>query len=217
MITANAARIVAGLFASIFLCSICKAQGGSSSTLESRSTGRGYALCGSCTVPQNLSPTINLVSGNEPGERVILSGTVYRADGVTPDSGIILFVYQTDAGGYYHRPREDVFHPRLFGWLMTAGNGKYEIHTIVPAPEVLALREPAHIHVHVFGNGMEEHFLHEFWFQGDTRIPKEDILKYAPLRTFSPIVKLQKDKDGVLRGVRDIRIRRAAPWRYEQD
>ena len=193
------------------------AQGKNHIALESRSTGRGYAICGSCTVPRDITSRLSLAPADEPGDRVILSGIIYKSDGVTPDSGVTLFVYQADAGGYYHRPKEDVFHPRLFGWLRTSGDGKYEIRTVKPAPEILAPREPAHIHVHVFGPGMEEHFLHEFWFQGDERISHDDLVKCSALGTFSPIVKLRKGDDGIQRGVRNIRIKPAPHWRYEEN
>jgi protocatechuate 3,4-dioxygenase beta subunit len=185
--------------------------------LESRSTGTGYSLCGSCTVPEEITPTVRLATESEPGERVVLSGTVYKSDGITPDSGITLFLYQTDAGGYYHRPEENVFHPRIFGWIRTGKDGRYEIQTVKPAPEILAPDEPAHIHVHLWGNGMEEHFLHEFWFSGDTRIRTAERRRLAALGTFSPVIQLKKGKDEISRGIRNIRIRPAPPWKYERD
>ena len=197
--------------------SYCTAQTNQDSKLESRSTGQGYSLCGSCTLPREISSQLSLVSRDEPGEPIILSGTIYEADGVTPDSGITLFLYQTDAGGYYHRPKEDVFHPRLFGWLRTEKSGRYEIHTIKPAAEILAPDEPAHIHVHIFGKGMQEHFLHEFWFQADRRITPDQAKKFSELGTFSPVVTLTKGKDGFTRGTRNIRVRPAPQWKYEKD
>ncbi len=185
-------------------------------TLQSRSTGRGYAICGSCTVPQDVSSTLWLVAKDEPGDPVVLSGIIYKEDGVTPYPGVTLFLYQADAGGYYHRPKEDVFHPRIYGWLRTGNDGHYLVHTVKPAPEILAA-QPAHIHVHIFGNGMPEHFLHEFWFDGDPHISTEDIRRFAGLGKFSPMVALSKGRDGIWTGIRNIRVRPAPPWRYEND
>ena len=186
-------------------------------TLESRSTGTGYALCGSCSLPKEISSRVWLIQKKEPGEQLILSGKIFKEDGVTPDSGVTLFLYQTDAGGYYHRPEENVFHPRIFGWLMTGRDGSYEIHSIKPAPEILAAKEPAHIHAHIFGNGMPEHFLHDFWFQGDKGISAAEKRASEKLGTFSPIIALKKGSDGILRGVRNIRVRPAPEWKYEKD
>jgi protocatechuate 3,4-dioxygenase, beta subunit len=185
--------------------------------LESRSTGSGYALCGACSLPKEISFRTWLTEKDEPGEQMILSGRIFKADGVTPDSGVTLFLYQTDAKGYYHRPQEDVFHPRLFGWLRTGSDGRYEIHTIKPAPEILAADEPAHIHVHIFGNGMPEHFLHEFWFRGDKHISAEEARTSERLGAFCPIVSLTQEKNGILAGVRNMRVRPAPPWKYETD
>jgi hypothetical protein len=64
---------------------------------------------------------------------------------------------------------------------------------------------------------MPEHFLHEFWFQGDSRIPVEEMKRSAQLGDFSPIVTLTKGKDGVSKGVRNIRVRPAAAWKYEEE
>ncbi len=209
--------VISSLFLQCLGLSYATAQSNQDIKLESRSTGQGYALCASCTVPKEISSQLWLVSKDEPGEPIILSGTVYQKDGVTPDSGITLFIYQTDAGGYYHRPKEDVFHPRIFGWLKTGKNGYYEIHTIKPAPEILVPDEPAHIHVHIFGKGMPEHFLHEFWFQGDSRISAEEKNLLSKLGNFSPIVILTRGKDGISRGVRNIKVRPVPQWKQEED
>ncbi len=185
--------------------------------LERRYTGKGYSLCGSCSVPANIGPQVQLVGSTEAGDHVVISGTIYKEDGVTPDSGITLFLYQADAGGYYHRPKEDVFHPRIFGWLRTGSDGRYEIHTVRPAAEVLEPNAPAHIHVHVFANGIAEHFLHEFWFQGDAHITASDMQSFSRLGSFSPVVTLTRGSDGIWRGTRNVRVRPSPTWRYQKD
>jgi len=67
-------------------------------------------------------------------------------------------------------------------------DGRYETDTVKPAPEMLAKNEPAHNHVHVFGKGMPEHFLHEFWFQEDHRIGAEERARFSKGGSFSPVV-----------------------------
>ena len=185
--------------------------------LETRSTGTGTALCGSCTVPRTLSSSVWLGSKDEPGEQIVIRGTVFKSDGTTPDSGVVFFLYQTDAGGYYHRPQEDVFHPRLYGWLMTGSDGQYAIHTIKPAPEVLAASEPSHIHVHIFGNGMPEHFLHEFWFAGDRNISSRQYGRLTARGSYSPILSLTRSPDGTLQGTRNIKVVPTRAWQYEEE
>ena len=201
---------------SVFVVNVT-AQSKSAEKPQRAYTGVGYTLCGSCSVPKDISWQVTLTSKDEAGDSMILSGTIYKEDGVTPASGITLFLYQTDAGGYYHRPKEDTFAPRLHGWLRTGKDGRYQIRTIKPAPEVLVPEEPAHIHVHVFGQGIPEHFLREFWFEGDPRIKSDDYEKLSKLAAYSPIVHLTKDRRGVLLGGRDIRLRLTKRWKYQND
>ena len=184
---------------------------------KTANTGKGYAICGSCDVPGDISQSVWLADSSEAGIHIVIRGIVYHEDGVTPDSGISMFLYQADAGGYYHRPEENVFEPRLHGWLRTGKDGRYEIHTVKPSPEILAADEPAHFHAHVFGRGIPEHFLHEFWFEEDKRISSEDLARFDKLGTFSPVIRLMKGADALLYGTRNIRIRPAAPWRYEPE
>ena len=83
---------------------------------------------------------------NEPGQRILITGHVFGADG-KPRSGIQLYAYHTDAKGLY-RPDGSSGEPRLRGTLLTAADGSYEIDTIKPAP--YPHRDiPAHIHVHL--------------------------------------------------------------------
>jgi protocatechuate 3,4-dioxygenase beta subunit len=178
-------------------------------------TDKGFAICGSCQVPQNISAGVTLNPVGEPGQQIVVSGTIYKSDGVTPASGITVFLYQADAGGYYHRPKEDVFSPRLYGWLRTGKDGHYEIRTIRPEPEVLAPDEPAHIHAHVFASGIPEHFLHEFWFAGDPRIKPKELARLNGLGRFSPIVHLAKGKHGILNGTCDIKLNPISAYHYE--
>src|SRR4051794_23007527 len=72
--------------------------------------------CGQCAAPSELASDAQIASEKEPGERLIISGTIYRADGRTPAPDIVLFVYQTDTTGYYNK-EDDAFNPRLRGWV----------------------------------------------------------------------------------------------------
>ena len=42
--------------------------------------------CGAAEAPDNLASTITLADENEPGERLLLQGTVYAPDGITVDT-----------------------------------------------------------------------------------------------------------------------------------
>jgi protocatechuate 3,4-dioxygenase beta subunit len=129
---------------------------------------------------------------------------VYKADGKTPAEGIILFFYHTDATGHYNQ-EDDPNDPRLKGWVKTDAKGHYQFTTIKPAPYP-QLNTPAHIHVHLFNKNIAENYIDDFWFDGDKLIREADQKRFASLNDFSPIVKLSTNKDGMLTGVRNIRL-----------
>jgi protocatechuate 3,4-dioxygenase beta subunit len=130
---------------------------------------QGRMPCGSCKPPSTISWQATIAPPSEPGERLVISGTVYHPDGVTPAPGITLFVFHTDARGHYNS-RDDAYDPRLYGWARTGADGQYELRTIRPGPYP-QVTNPAHIHVHVFGPGRPEWFIPEYWFEGDPPHP----------------------------------------------
>ena len=166
--------------------------------------------CASATSGTTLSLVggwrTTICSSNEPGEPMIISGTIYTPDGRTPKPGITLSVYQTDASGVYStKSGEDQRNTRLNGKMFSNGEGKYEFRTIKPG-SYPGSRNPAHIHAYMSGPGYPEYWIDEFHFTDDPFISDEDKRKAAAQGSFSPILKLTRDSDGILRGVRDIKL-----------
>jgi len=56
------------------------AQAQEGAKLQTANTGAGYALCGSCTVPKDISSQVTLAPKDEPGDRIIVSGTIYKEE-----------------------------------------------------------------------------------------------------------------------------------------
>ncbi|CAN5538021.1 hypothetical protein BH10BAC4_BH10BAC4_04740 [soil metagenome] len=106
----------------------------------------------------DIRSTIKIVADSEPGEPMIISGTIYLPDGRTPAKGAILSVWHTDAKGYYIEGGGGAgeLHPRIHGRMKTRADGKYEFRTIKPAPYP-SNNTPAHIHVHISGTGFPEY------------------------------------------------------------
>lgn len=157
---------------------------------------------------QDLPPwTIKIVSDQEPGEPLIVSGTIYSPDGKQPLPGITLYVYQTDATGRYSTSGGDNRSTRIHGVMRTNAQGRYEFRTIKPGSYPNS-RNPAHIHAYVSGPEYPEYWIDEYLFADDLFIKDDDKRKAGGQGTFSHILSLTRGSDGILRAVRDIRIER---------
>ena len=166
----------------------------------------GGAPCGSCIAPAELSwKTVVPEAKDEPGEPLEISGTIYQADGKTPAKEIVLFIYHTDATGYYNKD-DNASNPRLRGWMRTEADGRYQFRTIKPAPYPRRTI-PAHIHAHLYGAGYSEHWIDDYWFQGDAFITDKTIEDARKQESTPAIVELKREADGVWRGTRDIKLK----------
>lgn len=175
--------------------------------MPSMPSGQGGRMpCGSCVEPGEIPSSARLAGPNEPGDPLVIAGTVYRADGVSPAEGITLFLYHTDARGYYNEP-DDPYDPRLYGFVRTDAQGRYQFATVRPAPYPRRTT-PAHIHAHVYGPNLTEYFIPEYRFLDDPLVPEAERRLPERLGSFSPTVILAKGSDGVWRGTRDIRLER---------
>ena len=171
---------------------------------------QGRSLAG--TAPQqivNVPWKTTIVADGEPGEPLIVSGTIFAPDGRTPLEGINLFVYQTDATGVYSTTGQDGDNrdTRIHGLVRSNKEGRYEFRTIKPGSYPNS-RNAAHIHAYVSGPNYPEYWIDEYHFEGDPFLTSSERQKAAAKGTFSSILTLQRGTDGVLRAVRDIKVER---------
>jgi protocatechuate 3,4-dioxygenase, beta subunit len=103
--------------------------------------------------PKDAPSSGEVAPSSEPGQRLAVSGVVYATDGRTPIASASLYVYQTDARGYY-RPDDAMGNrnPRLMALLRTDGQGRYSYRTIRPG-SYPGTRVPQHIHYEVTADG----------------------------------------------------------------
>lgn len=139
-----------------------------------------------------------LASKDEPGEPLVVSGKVYAPDGKTPAPGITLYVYHTDAEGYYRKGSNSSSNPRLHGTMITNGEGKYEFRTIKPK-NYPGGGVPAHIHYVLSGKGYSKQY-DEVLFDGDPYITPKD-------RNSAGVRPLTHDKNGVWHCVYDVKLK----------
>ena len=139
---------------------------------------------------------------DEPGERLVVSGRVFAADGRTPVGDVSLYVYQTDKEGIYSRPVNDSRTPRLRGYLRTDPEGRYEYSTIKPG-SYPNTRNPAHIHYVVNAQGFKERIF-EIVFENDPLVDEKIRANAAREDSGFSIRPLTRDSQGVLRCTQDI-------------
>ncbi len=103
--------------------------------------------------PKDAPSVADVAPASEPGSRLEVSGVVYASDGKTPVASASVYVYQTDARGYY-RPDDAMGNrdPRLKALLRTDGQGRYSYRTIRPGSYPNS-RVPQHIHYEVTAEG----------------------------------------------------------------
>lgn len=157
----------------------------------------------------NVPARIVMVSDKEPGEPLLVSGTIYAPDGRTPLEGITLYVYQTDATGVYSTSGAggDNRNTRIHGVMRSGVDGRYEFRTIKPG-SYPGTRNAAHIHAYVSGADYPEYWIDEYVFESDPFVGEDVKQKFRGKGSFSPVLSLKRGSDGVLQGVRDIKVER---------
>jgi protocatechuate 3,4-dioxygenase beta subunit len=122
--------------------------------------------------PEGAPSTADVAPAAEPGDRLEVKGVVYAADGRTPVSKASVYVYQTDAKGYY-RPDDAMGNknPRLMALLRTDAAGRYSFRTIRPG-SYPGTRVPQHIHYEVAAPGQGSRIF-EIIFEQDPYVTAE--------------------------------------------
>lgn len=162
--------------------------------------------CGAKDVPDDVSWKTALSRKSDKDQPMIISGTVFQNDGKTPAPNVLIYFYHTDSEGFYGRGKGEVLHGHFRGWLLTDAKGRYEFSSIKPAPYPNR-RDPAHIHFTLTGKSFKEDWIDSIWFEGDERITSEIKQKQLSGRGgFNPIIKLEKDANGIWRGTRNIQL-----------
>jgi len=159
--------------------------------------------CSFLNMPGDVGSIMEIPANS--GTPMIITGTIYKADGVTPYPGVALYAYHTDDKGKYSKSGNETsvqkWHGRHHGWCKTDSKGKYEIHSIRPAryPDNTM---PAHIHSTIMEPGGKKYWINDFVFKDDSLVNKEYISSLIGAGD-NGIVDL-KLSDGKWIGIRDI-------------
>ncbi len=146
----------------------------------------------------------------EPGDKLILTGTVLKPDGRTPAAGVVVYAYHTNARGIYPtRGGErgwDRRHGYLRGWIKTNERGEYRFESIRPGGYP-GRTDPAHVHITVKELGRQEYWIDEVVFEDDPRVDTR-YRQRQQNRGGNGIIPLTRDANGAWQGRRDIVLER---------
>jgi protocatechuate 3,4-dioxygenase beta subunit len=158
----------------------------------------------------DLTPRVVIGAAGEPGDRLVLTGTVYAPDGRTPAAGVVVYFYHTNAEGVYPTRGDergwDRRHGYLRGWIRTGANGEYRVETIRPSPYP-GRSDPAHIHIIVKEPERREYWIDEVVFTDDPLVTAR-YRERVTNRGGSGIVTPRRDEAGVWLVRRDIVLER---------
>ena len=154
-----------------------------------------------------------LASAGEPGEKLLVSGTVYSADCRTALPRALIEVWQANSTGQYDTNTPGNFtEPTSFhlrGMLSTDERGRYEIETVMPGrypipPGLPGLERfagqtrPAHIHFRVM-ESLHVPLTTQLYFHDDPFIGRD------PYASAKPLLAVKLKQDGKhLKGAFDI-------------
>ncbi len=157
---------------------------------------------GARSAPADVSWRARLSTDADKSERILISGTIYKLDGVTVAPNTLIYLYHTDVHGIYGRSGEHR-HGRYRGWMLTDECGRYEFESILPAsyPDSTIAK---HIHMTLTTLDKREESVDSILFEGDRFLTARD--REIHRGGFDPVLKMVKGSDGVLRGKRDIRL-----------
>lgn len=131
-------------------------------------------------IKQNAkSGKVKMIADSEPGERIIVKGRVKNRHG-KPFTDALIYVYQTSDKGWYSDTGAHILlfsgdqqHARLFAYLKTDSEGRFEVETVKPKGYPKS-DLPAHIHIAMWKNDKYlEGVPGELQFDDDDRMTAE--------------------------------------------
>jgi len=162
--------------------------------------------CCFVNMPESISEIMSITRENEPGERLIIKGSIFKLDGTTPYANVVLYAYHTDNTGHYSKTGNETgfqkWHGHLHGWCKTDKNGYYEIHTIRPAryPDNSM---PAHIHMAVKTENEKMFYITDFVFNDDSLVNEKYLASLSYIGG-TGIVNVKKNSENIWIGERNI-------------
>jgi protocatechuate 3,4-dioxygenase beta subunit len=144
-------------------------------------------------MPDVINEVDTSAGWSQDGQKLLITGTIFKTDGITPAPDVILYYYHTDVNGYYsdkaQLDKRVLRHGYIRGWVKSDDNGKYAIYTVRPGSYPNTDFE-AHIHPTIKEPGINnEYYIDEYVFDDDPLLTLEK-RKLLPNRGGSGILKV---------------------------
>lgn len=110
--------------------------------------------------------------------KLMITGTIYESDGVTPAKDAILFIEQADDDGDYQiREKNNKRYMHHRAWIKTDADGRYTFYTFVPGAAIAPVTFPRRkglkkILPTIKEDGKQEYYLEAFLFDNDPLLTK---------------------------------------------
>jgi protocatechuate 3,4-dioxygenase beta subunit len=161
-------------------------------------------------MPVSLTSTLTMGGPKEPGDPLLISGTLLHVDGKSPYADVIIYAYQTDHTGRYTKKGGETgvqkWHGHLHGWAKSDKQGRYVIRTVRPA-SYPSRTDPAHIHAVIKEpGGRPPYYITDFVFKDDPLVTPQYIAS-VPSVGGTGVVELQRNNKGWV-GRRDIILKK---------
>jgi protocatechuate 3,4-dioxygenase beta subunit len=150
---------------------------------------------------------------NSGGQKIKVTGTIFKPDGKTPAPGVVLYLYHTDLKGFYTPGSRETGWGRRHGynrgWVITDKEGRYTFYTIKPGvyPD---RSEPAHIHPTILEPNGKYYWLGSYYFEGDSLLTEKETNPYGPRGGSDGILRLEREGD-IWAGQRDLILGKNIP------
>ncbi len=177
------------------------------SKIKKNAQSQGTEGMGAIEVPANVTWKTAFDVKPDDGERMIITGTVYKPEGKTPAPNTLIYFYHTDKFGIYGREGQPK-HGRFRGWMLTDERGRYEISSIRPASYPNSTQSQ-HVHMTVTGLDHKEDWIDSILFEGDKFLTTRERDSSGKKGGFNPIVTLRPNASGVMTATRDIQLMKA--------
>lgn len=173
---------------------------------ENKMEFKSHGRCDGCEAildyaNAELPATDTLPDFERHDPKIKLKGTVYKPDGITPASDVVVFIYHTDLEGRYPKRGDEVGLARKQGYLRgavrTDEEGNFSFFTFKPGSYGGGA---AHIHTVVLEPNGNYYYIDDINFDGD---PYLNATKDQRNWGGSGVVSL-KEEDGLLTAERNI-------------